>query len=125
MTADQPAGAPVGRDGAPLDLAEFLRPGDRIVWGQACGEPQTLTELLAAQRHRLPGVSCFVGIPAAATFRPEHGDRLRFITEFGAADLRGLPLARRYERMLSIAHPAHRDALAADLEENLMSGAPA
>jgi hypothetical protein len=48
MTADPPARAPAGEAGAPLDLAEFLRPGDRIVWGQAGGEPQMRTELLAA-----------------------------------------------------------------------------
>ena len=32
-----------------LDLREFIRPGDRIVWGQATGEPLTLTEALVAQ----------------------------------------------------------------------------
>jgi acyl-CoA hydrolase len=35
------------------------------------------------------------------------------ITEHGAADLRGLPLRARIERMLAIADPAHRTALAA------------
>jgi acyl-CoA hydrolase len=35
------------------------------------------------------------------------------VTEHGVADLRGLPLAGRVERMLAIADPAHRDALAA------------
>jgi acetyl-CoA hydrolase len=47
------------------------------------------------------------------------------VTEYWAADLRGLPLSRRYERRPAIADPAHRDALAADLEETLMSGAGA
>jgi len=59
-----------------LDLTRYLRPGDRVVWGQACAEPQTLTELLVAQRHRLGGVTCFVGIPAAHVLRPEHTDAL-------------------------------------------------
>jgi acyl-CoA hydrolase len=36
-----------------------------------------------------------------------------FITEHGAADLRGLPLRARIERMLAIADPSHRAALAA------------
>jgi acetyl-CoA hydrolase len=36
------------------------------------------------------------------------------VTEYGVADLRGLPLAQRRERMLAIAHPDHRQALAAD-----------
>ena len=35
------------------------------------------------------------------------------VTEYGVADLRGLSLARRRERMIEIAHPAHRAALEA------------
>jgi acyl-CoA hydrolase len=35
------------------------------------------------------------------------------VTEYGVADLRGLSLARRRERMLAIAHPDHRAALEA------------
>jgi len=41
----------------------------------------------------------------------------------GVADLRGAPVSVRYERMLAIAHPEHRAALAAELEEHLMNGA--
>ena len=59
-----------------LDLAHYLRPGDRVVWGQGCAEPQTLTALLAGQRHRLGGITCFVGLPAAGVIRPEHTDAL-------------------------------------------------
>jgi acyl-CoA hydrolase len=35
------------------------------------------------------------------------------VTEYGVADLRGLTLAQRRERMLAIAHPGHRAALEA------------
>ena len=35
------------------------------------------------------------------------------VTEYGVADLRGLSLARRRERMVAIAHPEHRAALEA------------
>jgi len=39
-----------GRDsGGRTDLGAYLRPGDHIVWGQACGEPTTLVEALIAQ----------------------------------------------------------------------------
>jgi acyl-CoA hydrolase len=34
-----------------------------------------------------------------------------FVTEYGIADLRGLPLAARRRRMLDIAHPEHRARL--------------
>jgi acyl-CoA hydrolase len=33
------------------------------------------------------------------------------VTEYGIADLRGLTLSKRQERMLAIAHPDHRAAL--------------
>jgi acyl-CoA hydrolase len=39
------------------------------------------------------------------------------VTEYGVADLRGLTLAQRRERMIAIAHPEHRAALAADDRE--------
>ena len=46
------------------------------------------------------------------------------VTEYGAAGLRGAPITVRYERMLAIAHPDHRAALAAELEEHVaMNGA--
>jgi hypothetical protein len=31
-----------------VDLASVIRPADGIIWGQACAEPQTLVEALAA-----------------------------------------------------------------------------
>jgi hypothetical protein len=33
---------PIATDADALDLRAFLRAGDQIVWGQACGEPTTL-----------------------------------------------------------------------------------
>ena len=33
-----------------VDLSSVVRPGDGIIWGQACAEPQTLVEALVAQR---------------------------------------------------------------------------
>jgi acyl-CoA hydrolase len=45
------------------------------------------------------------------------------VTEYGDADLRGVPLDRRFERLLAIAHPGHGAALAAELEERLTNGA--
>ncbi len=45
------------------------------------------------------------------------------VTEYGIADLRGLTLAQRRERMLAIAHPDHRDALAAAAASDRPEGA--
>ncbi len=69
---------------ADLDLTRYIRPGDTVVWGQACGEPRTLTQALVAQRGALHGVRCFLGIPCTDTIRPEHADHLRF-TSYSAA----------------------------------------
>jgi acyl-CoA hydrolase len=66
------------------DLTRYIRPGDTVVWGQACAEPRTLTEALVAQRAALPGVRCFLGIPCTETVRPEHADHLRFTSYSGA-----------------------------------------
>jgi acyl-CoA hydrolase len=46
-------------DAAGLDLGQFLRNGDRIVWGQASGEPTTLVEALIAQASGITGLSAF------------------------------------------------------------------
>ncbi len=46
-------------DPAGLDLAQFLRPGDRSVWSQACGEPTTLVEALIAQAEHIGKLSAF------------------------------------------------------------------
>ena len=69
---------------AGLEFARYLRPGDTVAWGQACGEPLSLTEALVAQRTSISGIRCFLGIPCADTVRPEHADHLRLVSYFGA-----------------------------------------
>ena len=49
---------------ATIDLTRYVRPGDRITWGQACGEPTSLVEQLVAQADGIGDLGCFVGIPA-------------------------------------------------------------
>jgi acetyl-CoA hydrolase len=60
-----------------VDLGSVIRPGDGIVWGQACAEPQTLVEALVSQRRDLGGVGCFLGSSYSGIVKPEHADRLR------------------------------------------------
>ena len=65
-------------DAAALDLAEFMRPGDGVIFGQGTAEPETLTGALAAQREKIGGARVFMGAGFSRTFKPEHSDALRF-----------------------------------------------
>ena len=49
----------VSTDADGLNLSTFLRAGDHIVWGQACGEPTTLVEALIAQADSIGRLSAF------------------------------------------------------------------
>jgi acyl-CoA hydrolase len=66
-----------------VDLASVVRPGDGIVCGQACAEPQTLLEALVAQRAALAGARLFLGASYSGIVRPEHADHLR-LSSYGA-----------------------------------------
>ncbi len=77
-------------DAERLDLTEVVRPGDGLVWGQACAEPQTLVERLVAQREALSGCSVFLGVGYSGLIRPEHADHLRFSAYCGAGHNRAL-----------------------------------
>jgi len=55
-----------------LHLAEFIRAGDTVTWGQACAEPLCLTEKLVAQRAVIGRFNVFVGLSLSTTLAPEH-----------------------------------------------------
>ena len=73
-----------------VDLGSVIRPGDGIVWGQACAEPLTLVEALASQRAALGGVGCFLGSSYSAILKPEHADHLRLASYCGIGTNRAL-----------------------------------
>ena len=73
-----------------VDLGSVIRPGDGIIWGQACAEPQTLVEALVAQRASFPGCSAFLGSSYSALVRPEHADHLRLSSYCGTGTNRAL-----------------------------------
>jgi acyl-CoA hydrolase len=56
---------------ATLDLAAYLKPGDRIVMGQACGEPSTLLAALIAQGGDIGGLSAFIATSFSGSFTAE------------------------------------------------------
>lgn len=61
-------------DAAGLDLSQFVRRGDRIVFGQACGEPTTLVEALIAQGRDIGDLSAFIATSFSGLFTPETAD---------------------------------------------------
>ena len=73
-----------------VDLASVVRPGDGILWGQACAEPQTLVEALVSQRARLGGVGCFLGSSYSSIVQPAHADHLRLSSYCGIGANRAL-----------------------------------
>ena len=82
--------------------------------------------LVLARQHQFTAINTALGVDLSGQVNAEErGGRYvgLIVTEHGVADLRGAPVSVRYERMLAIAHPEHRAALAAELEEHLMNGA--
>ncbi len=54
-----------------LNLGDYLRPGDRIVMGQACGEPTSLVEALIEQGSAIGHLSAFIATSFSGLFKPE------------------------------------------------------
>jgi len=71
-------------------LQTHLRPGDLITWGQACGEPRTLTDALVAVSREIAGLRCFIGIPADSAITRECDAHLEVHSYCGAGTNAGL-----------------------------------
>src|SRR5258706_12050003 len=72
------------------DLTGIIRAGDGVILGQACAEPQTLSEALVAQRAAFSAASLFLGVNYAGIVRPEHADHLRLSAYCGTGHNRAL-----------------------------------
>src|ERR671931_2959305 len=72
-----------------MDLG-VIRPGDALLWGQACAEPQTLVQALVDERASLSGCRVFLGSSYSGMVRPEHADHLRFSSYCGTGTNRAL-----------------------------------
>ena len=74
----------------PSPLSRYLRPGCGVVVGQACSEPQTLMEMLVAERAAFSGAQVFLGANYSGIAKPAHADHLRFGAYCGAGHNRAL-----------------------------------
>lgn len=100
-----------------LDLSRYLRPGDTVVWGQACAEPKTLVELLLAHASATDApLRCFVGIPAESALTVETVPAgLEVHSYCGAGSNARLHAAGRLE-----IHPVHYSTLPGALADGAL-----
>jgi len=105
----------VETDAGGLDLGAFLRSGDHIVWGQACGEPTTLVEALIAQAGRIGRIAAFAGTSFSGLLDAEAGKRLSLSSMGAIGALRTVAAAGR----LGII-PCHVGQVATMIEDGLI-----
>jgi len=84
-------------DAAGLELGRFLRRGDHVVWGQACGEPTTLLEALIAEAPGIGDISGFAATSFSGLLTPEAGTRLTIRSMGAIGALRPLAAAGRLQ----------------------------
>jgi acyl-CoA hydrolase len=80
-------------DPADLHLSRWLKTGDRIVLGQACGEPVTLVEALIAQAAAIGGLSAFIATSFSGLFTPETAGAFRLSSMGAIGALRAMTKA--------------------------------
>lgn len=82
---------------ADLDLSRWLKPGDRIVFGQACGEPTTLVEALIAQGAGIGDLSAFIATSFSGLFTPETAAAFRLSSMGAIGALRAMTRAGKLD----------------------------
>lgn len=105
----------VKTDAAGLDLGKFLKRGDRIVWGQACGEPQTLVEALIAQAASIGDLSAFTATSFSNLLTPESVSGFALSSMGAIGTLRTLTAAGK----LSIV-PSHVSQIGPMIEQGII-----
>lgn len=98
-----------------FDLRAYLRPGDYIVWGQACGEPTTLVEALIAQAESIGQVSAFAATSFSGLLTAQVAETLSISSMGAIGALRTLAATGR----LGIV-PCHVSQVAPMIEQGLI-----
>ncbi|TDC95609.1 acetyl-CoA hydrolase/transferase C-terminal domain-containing protein [Actinomadura sp. 7K507] len=97
------------------DLARYLRPGDSIVIGQACGEPTTLVEALIEQGRHIGGLSAFIATSFSGLFTPEAVDGFSLSSMGAIGTLRSLTKEHRLTVI-----PCHVSQVAPMIEDGIL-----
>lgn len=105
----------VCRDPAALDLTRWLRRGDRIVWGQACGEPTTLVEALIEQASAIGELSAFAATSFSGLLNVEAAQRFSISSMGAIGALRTLTAAHRLRII-----PCHVSQVGPMIEQDLI-----
>ena len=98
-----------------LDLSRFLKPGDRVVFGQACGEPTTLVEALIEQGEAIGGLHAFIATSFSGLFTPESARSFRLSSMGAIGALRGMTKANALDVI-----PVHVSQIACLIEAGIM-----
>ena len=77
-------------DAKQLDLSQFLKAGDSIVMGQACGEPTTLVEALIEQGRNIGNLSAFIATSFSGLFNADSVDSIAMSSMGAIGALRAL-----------------------------------
>lgn len=102
-------------DAAGLDLRRLLRAGDRIVWGQACGEPTTLVEAVIAQAEDIGPLSAFAATSFSGLLDANAAEKLNISSMGAIGALRTIAATGR----LGIV-PCHVGQIAPMIEQGLI-----
>ena len=86
-------------DAAGLDLSRFMKVGDHIVFGQACGEPTSLIEALIAQGAAIGNLSAFIATSFSGIFTPETADAFTLSSMGAIGALRSMTKAGKLSVM--------------------------
>jgi acyl-CoA hydrolase len=98
-----------------LDLSAFVRAGDHIVWGQACGEPTTLVEALIAQADTIGRVSAFAATSFSGILSAAAAEKFNLSSMGAIGALRTVAAAGR----LSVI-PCHVSQIGALIEQGVI-----
>ncbi len=98
-----------------LDLTRYLRPGDHIIWGQACGEPSTLIETLIAQAEAVGELSAFAATSFSGVLTIAAADRIGLSSMGAMGALRALSKVQRLKII-----PCHVGQVAPMIEQRLI-----
>lgn len=98
-----------------VDLSRYIRPGDHIVWGQACGEPSTLVEALIAQAEGIGNLSAFTASSFSGLLTPDACSKFNLSSMGAIGALRSVAAAGR----LGII-PCHVGQIGAFIEQGLI-----